>query len=56
VVNIVRTTEDPATGLRQRDRETRSRGGLVELLLRRPDLRGVHAPADVACEATQWGV
>ena len=27
---------------------------IAELLLRRPDLAGVHAPADVALDAVTW--
>lgn len=43
---------DPAP-LRQRRRAQRSRE-LTELLDRRPDLWGVHGPADVAVEFTLW--
>jgi hypothetical protein len=37
-----------------RDRAIRTTGGLAELLATRPDLRGVHAPADLAYEAIRW--
>ena len=37
-----------------RDRAIRTTGGLSELLRNRPELRGVHAPADLAYEAIRW--
>jgi hypothetical protein len=37
-----------------RDRADRNAGGLSELLDRRPDLRGVHAPADWLEDAIRW--
>ena len=37
-----------------RDRADRTVGGLSELLARRPDLRGVHAPADWLDDALRW--
>ncbi|MDQ6641630.1 MAG: hypothetical protein M3Y66_03950 [Actinomycetota bacterium] len=37
-----------------RDRATRNLMGLSELLADRPDLRGVHPPADLAYEAVRW--
>jgi len=37
-----------------RDRADRTMGGLAELLTRRPELRGVHAPADWLDDATRW--
>ena len=37
-----------------RDRAIRTMGGLSELLGNRPDLHGVHAPADLAYEAIRW--
>ena len=37
-----------------RDRAIRTTGGLAELLAKRPDLRGVHAPADLAYEGIRW--
>jgi hypothetical protein len=37
-----------------RDRAIRTTGGLAELLDNRPDLHGVHAPADLAYEAIRW--
>jgi hypothetical protein len=37
-----------------RDRAIRTTGGLAALLADRPDLRGVHAPADLAYEAIHW--
>ena len=43
---------DPAQVTRQRaDRRTR---GLTALLARRPELRGVHAPADGLDDAVRW--
>lgn len=36
------------------DRATRNRSGLHNLLSERPELRGVHAPADLAAEAIRW--
>jgi len=38
-----------------RDREGRLVGGLSGLLSRRPELRGVHAPADWFDDAIRWG-
>ena len=48
-----RSTEyDPAEVTRRRaDRRTR---GLTALLARRPELRGVHAPADGLDDAVRW--
>ncbi|MBO0844362.1 MAG: hypothetical protein J2P22_02960 [Nocardioides sp.] len=52
----------PHTGSEQdraaaaRDRADRTAGGLSELLARRPDLRGVHAPADWLDDAIRWSV
>jgi hypothetical protein len=37
-----------------RDRAIRTIGGLSELLRNRPELHGVHAPADLAYEAIRW--
>ena len=37
-----------------RDRADRTAGGLSELLARRPELRGVHAPADWLADAIRW--
>jgi hypothetical protein len=37
-----------------RDRADRTAAGLSELLARRPDLRGVHAPADWLDDAIRW--
>jgi hypothetical protein len=37
-----------------RDRAIRIIGGLSGLLASRPELRGVHAPADLADEAIRW--
>jgi hypothetical protein len=37
-----------------RDRAARTAGGLSDLFDRRPDLRGVHAPADWLDDATRW--
>ena len=37
-----------------RDRASRTLGGLSELLDARPDLLGVHAPADLAYDAVRW--
>jgi hypothetical protein len=48
------------TGRRQeraaaaRDRADRTAARLAELLARRPELRGVHAPADWLDDATRW--
>lgn len=39
-----------------REREVRTVGALQQLLARRPDLRGVYAPADQAADATLWSV
>ena len=37
-----------------RDRATRTAGRLSELLAERPELHGVHAPADWAYDAVRW--
>jgi hypothetical protein len=37
-----------------RDRAARNVRGLAELLTLRPELRGVHAPADFAADAIRW--
>lgn len=37
-----------------RDRAIRTIGGLSELLRTRPELHGVHPPADLAYEAIGW--
>jgi hypothetical protein len=37
-----------------RDRADRTAAGLSELLARRPELRGVHAPADWLDDAPRW--
>ena len=37
-----------------REREDRALGGLSALLDARPELRGVHAPADWAYHAVRW--
>ncbi|WP_151083999.1 hypothetical protein [Nocardioides cynanchi] len=37
-----------------RDRAIRTTGGLAVLLTNRPDLHGVHPPADLAFEAIRW--
>jgi hypothetical protein len=37
-----------------RDRAARTVLGLTRLLEQRPELRGVHAPADFAAEAVRW--
>jgi hypothetical protein len=37
-----------------RDRASRNLLGLTALLQHRPDLRGVHAPADFAADAVRW--
>ena len=42
-----------ATAARQRRRAARSRD-LTALLLDRPDLVGVHPPADMAADAVRW--
>lgn len=38
------------------DRAARRVAGLADLLERRPELRGVHAPADAFEEAMRWAV
>jgi hypothetical protein len=37
-----------------RDRAIRTIGGLSELLATRPDLHGVHAPADLTYDSVRW--
>ncbi len=37
-----------------RERAARSLHGLCALLDQRPELRGVHGPADLAAEAIRW--
>jgi hypothetical protein len=37
-----------------RDRASRNLLGLTALLQHRPDLQGVHAPADFAADAVRW--
>lgn len=44
---------DQVNRARQRRMAHRSHG-LVELLERRPDLYGVHDPADLVAEAVRW--
>ena len=39
-----------------RERADRTTRGLTELLDARPDLLGVHAPADWAYDAVRWSV
>jgi hypothetical protein len=39
-----------------RERADRTTRGLTELLDSRPDLLGVHAPADWAYDAVRWSV
>jgi hypothetical protein len=36
------------------DRAARITQGLAQLLAERPDLHGVHAPADLAYDAVRW--
>jgi hypothetical protein len=47
-------TEPDRAAAAARDRADRTAGGLSELLARRPDLRGVHAPADWLDDAIRW--
>lgn len=41
------------SAMRERRAAERSEG-LARLLLKRPDLAGVHLPADLAAEAVRW--
>jgi hypothetical protein len=47
-------TTPEAAAAAARERATRSMRGLSELLAQRPELRGVHAPADLTDEALRW--
>lgn len=49
-----RAQHDPVTSRVRR--EALRTSGLSELLERRPELAGVHAPADLAAEALRWSV
>ena len=51
----IHTGTDPDRAAAARDRADRTAGGLSGLLSRRPDLRGVHAPADWRDDAVRWG-
>ena len=44
----------PSTVQAAREREDRTLRGLTALLDARPDLQGVHAPADWAYDALRW--
>jgi hypothetical protein len=61
IANRILAATEPATEERRdalvaaaRDRANRTLGGLVRLLEERPELRGVHPPADLAAEAIRW--
>lgn len=47
---------DHDTGESRRRREAVRTLGLCELLERRPELAGVHPPADLAAEALRWSL
>jgi hypothetical protein len=49
-----RTDEERDRAAAARDRADRTARGLAELLSRRPELRGVHAPADWLEDAIRW--
>lgn len=51
-LDLVAAARDRAAAAR--DRADRHAGSLSELLARRPDLRGVHAPADWLEDAIRW--
>jgi len=50
----IQTVLEPDPAAAARDRLDRTAGGLSELLARRPELRGVHAPADWLDDAIRW--
>lgn len=61
IANRILSATEPATEERRdalvqaaRDRTSRNLGELAQLLEERPELRGVHAPADLALEAIRW--
>jgi glutathione S-transferase len=61
IANRVPSTTEAAADERRdalvqaaRDRAARNLGGLAQLLEERPELRGVHPPADLAAEAIRW--
>ena len=49
-------TDRPDRTLAARERANRTMFGLHQLLSTRPDLRGVHAPADFTADAIRWSV
>jgi len=53
-VTDLRTDEQRDVAAAARDRADRNAGHLWDLLARRPDLRGVHAPADWLEDAIRW--
>jgi hypothetical protein len=53
-VTDLRTAEERDRAAAARDRADRTAGGLSELLSRRPELRGVHAPADWLEDSIRW--
>jgi hypothetical protein len=61
IANRILAATEPATEERHdalvaaaRDRADRTLGGLVRLLEERPELQGVHPPADLAAESIRW--
>ncbi len=61
IANRILAATEPATEERHdalvaaaRDRATRNLGTLAQLLDERPELRGVHPPADLAADAIRW--
>ncbi len=50
----LRTAEQRDLAAAARERADRTTRGLTELLDARPDLLGVHAPADWAYDAVRW--
>lgn len=53
VTDLEKVRADRLVAAQQRRAAARSRG-LTALLRARPDLRGVHAPADFAVESLRW--
>lgn len=51
---LIPATSPEAAVAAARERATRSMRALSELLTQRPELRGVHAPADLTDESLRW--
>ncbi|MCW2757363.1 MAG: hypothetical protein JWO46_1109 [Nocardioidaceae bacterium] len=54
VTSMPSTDRRDAADRAEKDRATRTVRKLAQLLAERPELRGVHAPADLADDAIRW--